>query len=288
MTGFGRGEASVGGWNLSVELTGVNRKQIDLALNLPNSLTELEPEFRRVLTDAISRGRINARVTLRHVDTGSHELAFDETLARQYVDALQTIARETGLLTEFSAGELLRAPGVFRVEEASLDVSEIRDALFSALQESLDHLHEMQDREGALLRDDMEQRIQSIESEIATVQSRSRLVVDRYRNNLNQRLRESGLEINFDDDRLLREVGLFAERCDISEEITRIHSHLSQFRTYFSSEKPPGRALDFLCQELNRELNTIGSKANDATIAQCIVNSKTELEKVREQVQNVQ
>ena len=146
----------------------------------------------------------------------------------------------------------------------------------------------MQDAEGSHLKDDLEQRLKFVETELEVIASSSPQVVERYRKTLHQRLEEAGLEIDLNDDRLLREIGLFADRCDISEEITRARSHIKQFRTYMESGEAVGRSLDFLCQELNREINTIGSKANDAEIAQHVVETKTELEKIREQVQNIQ
>jgi uncharacterized protein (TIGR00255 family) len=146
----------------------------------------------------------------------------------------------------------------------------------------------MQTQEGEHLRADLIARLNTIEEEARQIAKLSPKVPAAHRENLMKRLRESGLEVDLDDDRVLKEIGLFADRCDISEELTRIDSHLAQFRTYLENDEPVGRSLDFLCQEFNRELNTIGSKANDADIAQGIVRSKTELEKIREQVQNVQ
>ncbi len=288
MTGFGRGEAAANGWEICVELSGVNRKQIDISVNLPGSVADLEPAIRKTVSGQVSRGRVNVRVHLKHTETGDNELFFDEELANRYVSSAKKLAEEAGIETEIRAADLFRAPGVFRVEEAKAESDQIRKPLETALAAALDQLTSMQSTEGEHLRDDLEQRLQNIEDEVGEVLKHSPTVVDNYRKNLFSRLNESGLELNLDDERVLREIGIFAERCDISEEITRINSHAKQFRTYFSSTDPVGRSLDFLCQELNRELNTIGSKANDAQIAQRIVNAKTELEKIREQVQNVQ
>ena len=288
MTGFGRGEAAAHGWLTVVELSGVNRKQIDISINLPGALSELEPELRRTISETISRGRVNARFNLTHTESGDNQLAFDEALATQYIEAARKLAQSTGVETRLTAADLFRAPGVFRVEESKPEVEEVQESVTRALQLALDALTEMQEREGAHLQEDLEERLGKIESEISGVGSHARVVVENYRKSLFTRLNESGLEIDLDDDRVMREIGIFAERSDISEELTRIDSHISQFRQYFSSKEPVGRALDFLCQELNRELNTIGSKANDASIAQSIVNAKTELEKIREQVQNAQ
>ncbi|NNE92066.1 MAG: YicC family protein [Verrucomicrobiales bacterium] len=286
MTGFGRGDATSGNWTVTVELSGVNRKQVDISVNLPNRLSELEPETRKLLGAAISRGRINARILLDHGGIGDTRLEVDEALAAEYVAAAKKLLSEE---VEICPADLYRAPGVFKIEDITPEPEELRDPLHEALAGALDELSTMQEKEGANLREDLEARIDTIESEIDGVRDHSRTVVENYRANLFKRLSESGLEnLDLDDERVLREIGIFAERSDISEELTRIDSHLGQFRNYFASDEPVGRPLDFLCQELNREFNTIGSKANDAGIAQRIVNAKTELEKIREQVQNVQ
>jgi uncharacterized protein (TIGR00255 family) len=288
MTGFGRGEATVDQWKINVELSGVNRKQIDVSVNLPSALVELEGDLRRTVTESISRGRVTVRVNLEHTGNRAAELAFDEELARQYIKAAKTLSALGEIETRLTAADLFRAPGLFRLEDSEVDASDLRDTLLEAVGDGLNRLSEMQTQEGEHLRADLIARLNTIEEEARQIAELSPKVPAAHRENLMKRLRESGLEVDLDDDRVLKEIGLFADRCDISEELTRIDSHLAQFRTYLENDEPVGRSLDFLCQEFNRELNTIGSKANDADIAQRIVRSKTELEKIREQVQNVQ
>jgi uncharacterized protein (TIGR00255 family) len=288
MTGFGRGEATVDQWKINVELSGVNRKQIDVSVNLPSALVELEGDVRRTVTESISRGRVTVRVNLEHTGNRAAELAFDEELARQYIEAAKTLSALGEIETRLTAADLFRAPGLFRLEDSEVDASDLRDTLLEAVGDGLNRLSEMQTQEGEHLRADLIARLNAIEEEARQIAELSPKVPATHRENLMKRLRESGLEVDLDDDRVLKEIGLFADRCDISEELTRIDSHLAQFRTYLENDEPVGRPLDFLCQEFNRELNTIGSKANDADIAQGIVRSKTELEKIREQVQNVQ
>ena len=288
MTGFGRGDATINGWKIDVELSGVNRKQADIAINLPSALMELEAEARTLIANSISRGRIGAKISLSHTDASESRLIFDDELAREYVAAAKQIAEETGIDTRITAADLFRAPGIFKIDESGADPQEVRGALLEGVQAALGQLIKMQLDEGLHLRRDLESRIDKIVVEVAQVHDLAPLVPQTQRQNLLKRLNESGLDLDLQDDRLLREIALFAERCDVTEELTRIASHVCLFRTYLASEEPMGRPLDFLCQELNRELNTIGSKANDATIARCIVHSKTELEKIREQVQNVQ
>jgi len=288
MTGFGRGEATAKGWKVDVELSGVNRKQADISVNLPAALLELEAEARNLLSKAVSRGRIGAKVSLSHTDTSENRLLFDEDLARQYVEAAKRLSEQTGIETRITAADLFRAPGIFKIDELGASPDEVREALMTALESALSQLVRMQRDEGAHLRADLEARLDSIVREVEGITALAPLVAPGHRQILMKRLSESGLELDLGDERLLREIAFFAERCDVTEELTRLASHVSLFRSYLASDEPMGRNLDFLCQELNRELNTIGSKANDAGIARCVVHSKTELEKIREQVQNVQ
>ncbi len=288
MTGYGRGEAVANGWRLEVELSGVNRKQADIAVSLPSALLELEGEVRGLLAKAVSRGRVAARVALSHAEGIDNRLVFDEGLARQYLAAAQRLAGEAGIDATLAAADLFRAPGVFRVDEAGAEPAEIRDALFEALAVAMAQLARMQGDEGAHLRADLLARLERIVDEVAEIRRLAPLVPPAYRRNLLKRIAEAGIGLVLDDERLLREVALFAERCDITEELTRLGSHVALFRVHLDSDEPMGRSLDFLCQEIHREINTVGSKANDATIARHAVNAKTELEKIREQVQNVQ
>lgn len=288
MTGYGRGEALANGWRIEVELSGVNRKQADISVNLPGALLELESEIRGQLTKAVSRGRVVAKVSLGHAEGTDNRLIFDEGLARQYLAAAQRLSGEAGLEARITAADLFRAPGVFRIDEAGVDPDEVREPLMKALETALQQLLKMQSEEGAHLRADLLARLGQVVDDIQEIRQLAPRVPPTYRQNLQRRLAEAGLEIDLDDERLLREIAIFAERCDITEELTRLDSHFALFQAHLESDKPMGRSLDFLCQELHREINTIGSKANDATIAHHVVSAKTELEKIREQVQNVQ
>ena len=305
MTGYGRAEAAIGDsdWVLAVELSGVNRKQTDIVVNLPNRLAAAEADARKRIAARISRGRINARVTLEKNGkggTGNTELRFDKDLAEQYFAAIDSISEYASRGIEFRQIDLLRAPGVFSLEESSVEAGAALPTLFEVLDQALDALLQMQHTEGEHLRADFVERLKVIADTKAAIAARAPQVLETHRENLLARLHKAGLESDdlLADDRVVREIALFADRCDISEELTRIDSHLKQFDDYLaaamSDEKSGesgdaiGRPLDFLCQELNREFNTIGSKANDSEISKGVVTLKTELEKVREQVQNVQ
>lgn len=288
MTGFGRGEATANGWTVDAELAGVNRKQLDIVVTLPAGLTELESGVRGILAESTSRGRIGLKVNLSHTEGNETRLVVDKGLARQYVEAAKNLSDENGIDMRLTAADLFRAPGIFKVDEEGADPEQIRDALDAAVKHALEQLVRMQTEEGENLRSDLLSRIEAIVADVEAIRKIAPDVPRQHRENLHRRLSESGVDIDLDDERILREFAVFSERSDISEELTRIDSHVGQFRSYLQSDEPVGRSLDFLCQEFNRELNTIGSKANDAGIAQRIVDAKTELEKIREQVQNVQ
>ena len=288
MTGFGRGEVTAPQWCVTAELSAVNRKQLDIAVGMPQSLAGLEPMVRELISNQISRGRINVRITLSNLATQNAALVVDTDLARNYVFRARKLADTTGIAFELNAADLLRAPGVFKIEEVEADLEMVKGALKEAILVALLNLESMQAEEGANLKLDLQQRLAEIESAVKAIEGYCREVVKKYRESLLGRLSDCGLQLDFDDERVQREIAIFAERSDITEEITRVHSHTAQFRKYFESDAPVGRPLDFLCQELNRELNTVGSKASHAGIAQSIVRAKTELEKIREQVQNVQ
>ncbi|MFK5922999.1 MAG: YicC/YloC family endoribonuclease [Verrucomicrobiota bacterium] len=288
MTGYGRAEQTIDGWQITIEIAAVNRKQTDIVLHLPSGLAALEADLKKQIAQQVLRGRATARVTIESTDSGSSEIHLDESLATQYLTLIQSLEKQSGRTILTSGADLLRVPGAFTFESKNLPADELQDSIGKVLTEGLDALIKMQDAEGENLHEDLEARLKFIEDKLEQIAAASPSVVERYRKNLHQRLTEAGLDLDLNDERLLREIGLFADRCDISEEITRAKSHIKQFRTYMNAEDAVGRSLDFLCQEFNREVNTIGSKANDAQLAQHVVETKTELEKIREQVQNIQ
>ncbi len=289
MTGYGSGEASNDSVRLTVEMSAVNRKQADIVVNLPRALSELEPMVKRAITEHVSRGRVAVYIQMEPMGGSSAKLIVDDNLASEYFQAIKLLGQIWGSGTvNPTPADLLRAPGVFTVKESEVDVGDIEPLLEDALTTAFQQLLEMQDTEGSALETDLRARLDTLRTLTKAVAKQAPTVKEHYRKQLQKRLSEADLDLPLDDERLLKEFAVFAERSDISEELTRLNSHFEQFCKYFDSEGPTGRSMDFLCQEVNRELNTIGSKANDASIAQNIVEAKTELEKIREQVQNVQ
>ncbi len=289
MTGFGRGEASGAGFGFRAEVATVNRKQADFVIAMPRELAELEPRVRERLAGMVSRGRVNLTIAVTpDAGASAQEVRVDEALAAGYFAALRRLGEKLGIAEMERALDPLRAPGVVSLAESLPDPEQAWPPLRDALTAALEQMVAMREAEGAHLLDDLQARIGRLRELVAAISERAPGVAARYRELLFKRLAAAGLELDLDDERVQREIGLFADRCDISEELTRLESHFAQCERYFAGSDAAGRPLDFLAQEMNRELNTIGSKANDAEIAQRVVEAKTELEKLREQVQNVE
>jgi uncharacterized protein (TIGR00255 family) len=288
MTGYGRGEADHGGTRISVELNSVNRKQSDIVMNLPRDLAELEPRIRQTINEKISRGRMNVLVTLQESANGARPLALDTGLARSYHEAMLTLQRELSAPGEITIGTILQAPGVMRSPEHSIEAMAAWPVLQQALAAALGELIKMREREGKHLAKDLIHRLKVLRKEIKEVRALYPDVVKKYRSALLERIEKAGLNLPIEDERLLKEVSFFADRSDISEELTRLESHLAQFAHHLRKNEPVGRTLEFITQEIFRELNTLGAKSNDAAISQHVVACKSELEKIREQIQNLE
>jgi uncharacterized protein (TIGR00255 family) len=288
MTGYGRGESAQRGFKITVEVSSVNRKQSEISVNLPRDLEVLEPQIRDEINRRVSRGRLTVRVAVQAAEGGS-KMRIDSALAKNYAKELKRLAKELKLPDVITLDLLVRAPGVLQAAEEIADAKELWPAAEKALKSALGELIKMREREGAHLGKDLKARIAFMSQGVGRVQKRAPEVSERYREQLITRIKTAGIEVpGLDDERLLKEVFYFADRADISEELTRLQSHFQQFDDCVKSEEPVGRTLDFLAQEINREINTIGSKANDSEISREVVNLKAELEKFREQVQNVE
>ena len=288
MTGYGRGEADHAGKKISVELNSVNRKQSDIVINLPRDLAMLEPRIRQAINEKVSRGRMNVVVGLQEGPNGVSALALDTALARSYHDAMLTLQKELSAPGEITIGTILQAPGVMRSPEHTMDADDAWPIVQRALNTALGDLVKMREREGKHLAKDLIHRLKTLRKEIKEIRALYPDVVKKYRTVLRERLEKAGLDLALDDERLLKEVTIFADRSDISEELTRLESHLAQFAHHLRKNEPVGRTLEFITQEIFRELNTLGAKSNDAQISQHVVACKSELEKIREQIQNLE
>jgi uncharacterized protein (TIGR00255 family) len=280
MTGYGRGTATFEGLSIVIELSSVNRKQAEINLALPRELESLESKIREHLNQHISRGRITLRLS---VDYGKNRSAgrveFNTELARQYVKGFRQLGKELKLESVLSLEALLRAPGVVEIHSPLEDPERLWVAVQKALTTALTSFQKMRSKEGSALGKDLRLRIAALQQSTSSIAAVAPTVAARYRDALVARLIAAGLPVALDDERIVK---------DISEELTRLQSHFAQFADCGRSKEPVGRKLDFLVQEMNREINTIGSKANDAAIAGHIIEMKAELERFREQAQNIE
>jgi uncharacterized protein (TIGR00255 family) len=291
MTGYGRGECARDGFKITAELGAVNRRQSEISVNLPRELEMLESQVRDAINAQIARGRVTARIAIHAAEgKSSARMHINKPLAEAYAMELAKLAKHLKLSDSVvSLDQIIRAPGVFQSDEELVEAENIWPAVEKALKPALASLVKMREREGAHLSDDLSARIGIMRQSVEKIQKQTPLTAENYRKQLLERIKSAGIEnIAPDDERLLKEIVLFADRSDISEELTRLQSHFKQFEDCRKSREPVGRTLDFLAQEMNREINTIGSKANDAVISREIVTLKTELERFREQVQNVE
>ena len=290
MTGYGRGECTAKGASITVELNSVNRKQAEVSLSVPSELESIEPDLRDLILASVSRGRVSGRVVLQY--TGSSRasaVAVNETQAKAYRRELSKLAKSLEIPDNLSMEGLLRLPGVLENTQPTLDAKAFRAPIKSALGQALEGLLSMREKEGGILGRDLAKRLAKLRRIVKRVAKLAPDVLKHHRERLIERLKKTNVEVpDMDDDRLLREIVYYTDRTDISEELTRLGSHFVQLEECLSDVVPVGRKLDFLAQEMFREINTIGSKANDANISSEVVNLKTELEKIREQVQNVE
>ncbi|MBA3960518.1 MAG: YicC family protein [Chthoniobacterales bacterium] len=288
MTGYGRGESERGGASISVQINSVNRRQSDIVVNLPRELSALEPRVREAVSERLARGRTNVVVAYEPSANGARHLALDRTLARSYHEAMRALQTELAVSGEITIGMILQAPGVMRFSEESVVPNDVWPALEEALGRALEELIKMRAREGKHLAKDLIHRLKVVRQALKEVRRLHPALAEKHRHILLERINQAGLDLQPNDERLLKEVAFFADRSDVSEELTRLDSHLAQFAHHLRKEEPVGRALEFITQEISRELNTLGAKAGDPEISPHVVACKAEVEKIREQIQNLE
>ncbi len=288
MTGFGAATAPLNNANIRVEIGGVNRKQTEISISLPRAWAELESQVRELVAGTVSRGRVNVTISLQAAGSGSGNIAVNKAKLAALQQCMAEVADTLQKPVEPTLDALVRLGVIAEENEADITPETAWAATEPAVREALQAFLTLRAEEGANLRTDLLARINTLREYREQLIARASGVPTRYREQLLKRLEESGLPLPADDERIIKEIALFADRCDVSEETTRLASHLDQFERICDKQEAVGRTLDFLCQEIFRELNTTGSKANDAELAQLVVTAKTELEKIREQVQNVE
>jgi uncharacterized protein (TIGR00255 family) len=289
MTGYGRGTASAQGIKVDIELSSVNRKQFDVRLSLPRATAALEARLIETIQETVKRGYITGTVTVHASERARAKgISVNRILAMSYLDEIRTVSRRLDLPDDLSSSSLLHLPEVVQYHYPVEDVDLIWPLAAKALWQALQMMLKMRQREGRILAADLSGRLSRLLRLVLRIEKAAPCVMEKYRRSLAKRVQSAELMTRNTDPQVLKEIVLFAGRSDITEELTRLRSHLCQARRLLFQSQPVGRTLDFLTQELLREMNTIGAKANDAAIAGIVIQCKTELERIREQAQNVE
>lgn len=287
MTGCGSGKVRQDGWEVTVDLKTVNHRFLDIGMRLPRNLSFLEQTVRECLGQKISRGHADVFLTVKRTEDSAVDVECDTDLAARYLDAAVQIAYKTGVENDMTVSRLMKMEGVLTLNEREMDEELVSSICAEATAIAAEQLVQMRQREGAHLKEDLIFHLDAADKLREDILIRAPKVVEEYREKLESRLKNMVTD-TVEPQRLAQEVAIIADRCAIDEELSRLDSHIRQMRKYLESNGEIGKKMDFLIQEMNREANTIGSKASDAAIAQHVVDLKSEIEKLREQIQNVE
>ncbi len=288
MTGFGRGESRGEGKEFLVEIKTVNHRYSDIFIKMPRQISYLEDKVRAAISKELSRGKIDVFISFEDYGEDSKVVLIDEPLSKAYIGAVELLKDKYALKDDISVSLIAKFPDVLKVEKAEQDENVLWQLLKSALDNAVASLVSMREIEGEGLKKDLLEKTVNIERILKEIAARAPEVVKEYRQKLEGRIKELLEQQTIDENRLAMEVAIFADRCSIDEEVLRMSSHINQLREALELDMPVGRKLDFLVQEMNREINTIGSKANDLFITKNVVEVKSEVEKIREQIQNIE
>ena len=288
MTGFGRAQGVLGGKDITVEIRSVNHRYFEFSARLPRAYSWLEEKLKGVAQGAASRGKVEVSLLIQTVEGSDAQVVVNTALAREYVEALRELGRELDLPDDLSLSAVARFGEIFTLRRAPDDEEEVQANVLAVAAQAAERFSQMRRAEGEKLREDILGRLISIEERVAQVEERSPQTVAEYRQKLTARMEELLGKAAVEEQRILAEAAIVADRWAVDEETVRLRSHIAQLRTILDTPEAVGRKLDFLVQEMNREANTIGSKAQDVRIAQVVVEIKSEIEKIREQVQNIE
>jgi len=288
MTGYGRGTASLDGRELTIELKSVNNRFLDIGMKLPRQLSFLEDTLRKLLNDGLSRGHVDVFVNYRNLRSDAKTVRVDEALLKAYLTSARESAKALDLVDDLTLSRALTLPDVTTILPADEDQQALLELGRSVMTEAITNLKDMRRKEGERLKLDLSARMDTMTGYAQSIERRAPAVVEEYRAKLTARIEELLGETEVDRARLATEVAIFADRAAIDEEIVRLNTHLIHFRELLEADEPVGRKMDFLVQEMNRECNTIGSKANDAELTSIVLLCKAEIEKLREQIQNIE
>ncbi|MGN0612773.1 MAG: YicC/YloC family endoribonuclease [Porcipelethomonas sp.] len=288
MTGYGRQQIIVDQRDITVEIKSVNHRYYEFSARVPRAYSYLEDKLKSFIKGSISRGKVEANVTINTLSGREVNINIDKVMAQGYIDALREANKEFGLEDNITLSTMIKFSDIFNVQKVADDEEEIWNDVKTVAQVALEKFITMRETEGESLKVDLLQKISNIETILEKVESAAPLTAKRYYEKLYAKLHEILGDTNIDEQRIVTETAIFAEKIAIDEETVRLRSHISQFRELLDTDEPLGRKLDFLVQEINREINTIGSKAQDVHITKCVVDMKSEVEKIREQIQNIE
>ncbi len=288
MTGYGRAQASVDGSDILVEIKSVNNRYYDFSARLPRMYGYLEEKLKTFLSGSISRGKIEVSVSIYNNTGKDEEITLNLDVANGYINALRGANESLGLTDDITLSQVSRFPDVFIVKKIIEDEESVWNNIRPVAEEAVAKFVSMRETEGAKMKDDLLSRLDFILKEVEKVEIQSPKTTENYRNRLYQKLKEVLSDNNIDEQRIVTEAAIFSEKIAVDEETVRLRSHISQFKELLETSEPVGRKLDFLVQEMNREANTIGSKAQDVAITKIVVDIKSEIEKIREQIQNIE
>jgi len=289
MTAYGRGEYNQGASAFTVELNSLNNRFRDIVLRMPRTLQALEDEIRSQISSRVRRGRVEVSIQMEtNSGEGKYQLELNAPLVKSYLRIFRELNKEFGLDEKVSPDSLCQMKDIIIFKTPDVEIDDVRPGLQEVLGLAMESLDKMRMVEGKAIEEDFLKRLKIIEEYLNVIEENAPKIVDEYKRRLEDKIRKISGEMVLDESRLIQEVAIFADRCDITEEIVRFRSHLKQFRDFMSKDDSIGRRLDFLIQEIGREVNTIGSKATDSSISSKVIEIKAELEKLREQVQNVE
>ena len=288
MTGYGRGHAVNGRYDITVEVKSVNHRYFEFTSRLPKAYLFLEDRLKHTLKDVCSRGKVEASVSIQLLDGGESEITLNLETTRGYLTALREAAAELDLMDDLRLSDLISFPDIFTVHKTEIDPDEMWAMVEPVAREAVDAFVKMRETEGAQLKIDLQNRLRTIAGSLQEIEERAPKLKEEYYSRLYQKIAEVLADQNIDESRLITEAAIFADKVAIDEETVRLRSHLAQFNDLLESDEPVGRKLDFLVQELNREANTIGSKCQDVSISRRVIDIKSEIEKIREQIQNLE
>lgn len=287
MTGYGKENLSKNLRNYQIEIKSVNHRYLDISVKMPRTLSYLEEEIKKLISEKIKRGKVDVFVTFENNSAEGKEIKINTEIAKIYIDELKKLAEQEAISANIEVTEISKYPDVLSIQNTQ-DEEQIKKELLEATNTAVERLIQMRQAEGSKIAEDLLQRIQYIKQKIIEISKLSTGLIEEYVVKLESRIKEILVNQEIDESRLAQEVVIYADKCSIEEEVTRLDSHILQFEKLINSNEAIGKKLDFIIQEMNRETNTIGSKANNLDITNGVIDIKTELENIREQVQNIE